>query len=764
MSGDIQPVKVDLAPLTPEELEAFGLASASARVALLRECLEYHSWRYYVQDDPEISDPEYDALFNELKWLEERWPNLQDPASPTRRVGGAVLAELPARAHALRMYSLENGFAESDWFEFVQRLERALPEAGQDGFWVEPKMDGLAMEIIYEHGVMTAALTRGDGEVGEEVTANMQTVRNLPLKLRWPAEFEAENLPPKLGGLPKLLPELLEVRGEVVITRQDFEKLNAAQVGRNEKVFANPRNAAAGSVRQLDSRVTARRPLRFYAYGVGRVQWAGFNVPTQAQLMQTLALLGFAVPMQSALCRTAGEVAKAYQRMGQQRASFPFDIDGMVVKLNSLRAQEELGYTARAPRWALALKFSAAQAETELLSIEVQVGRTGVLTPVAILKPVNVGGVVVSRATLHNQDEIKAKDVRPGDSVIVQRAGDVIPEVVRPVLEKRPPDLAPYVFNTLCPSCHTPARRLPGEAAWRCVNRSCPAVACEALVHFVSKAGLDIEGFGRRKVEQFFVGGLLKTPPDFFSLTKEQLLAFEGIGDKMADNLLEALQTTRKNVILQRLIAALGIRQVGEQTSRTLAARYASLGELAAASEADLTSLPDVGPEIASCIRAFFENEQNIEMLARLKEAGLDPIQPDSAGESTGPALKTALSGKRLVFTGKLPGLSRPEAAERAQKAGGIVLDAISRKVDFLVAGEDTGSKLTKASSLGITVIDEAEFLRLCQEPLVPEGSFDATDQTDLAKANLEDDPKAGPKTTLETGSKINPLDQHKLF
>ena len=772
MAGHNQPVMANTLPLTEKEFAALTLDSARERVKVLHQVLNYHAWLYYVQDAPEISDPEYDLLFNELKALEDKWPELADPASPTMRVGGAVLAELPNRAHALRMYSLDNGFVVEDWFAFVEKLNRALPEAAQQAFWVEPKMDGLAMELVYEGGKLAYALTRGDGEVGEEVTANMRTVRNLPLSLIADDSFEkaspassskrASTLslpgladfinstsnagsasrasragstssasPAKNNGLTTLsnlpnvpnlpqLPDILEVRGEVVITRKDFEKLNAQQLQKGEKPFANPRNAAAGSIRQLDSKITASRPLRFFAYGVGRVEWLGGNTEnrgsigsSQEQVMQTLARLGFAIPVHSQLCHSAQEVAALYAWFAQNRNSFPFEIDGMVAKLNSLRLQEELGYTARAPRWALAMKFSAVQETTLLKAIEIQVGRTGVLTPVAILEPVNVGGVVVSRATLHNEDEVLAKDVRVGDTVVVQRAGDVIPEVVRPVLELRPAGLELYKFVTICPACHSQARRLKGESAWRCVNKSCPAVACEEIIHFVSKAGLDIDGFGQRKVQQFFEAGLIKNPADLFTLTREQLINFEGMGEKSADNLLQALQNTVKNVILQKLIAALGIRHVGEQTSRTLAARYTSLDELACASEDELTALPDIGPEIAASIRAFFENEANRELLARLKTLGVNPKSSLGQQKNQQQAAQTPLSGRRIVFTGRLEHLTRGQAGDMAVKAGATVTDSISKKVDLLVVGEDAGSKLEKAKSLGIRVINEQEFIKL---------------------------------------------------
>ena len=694
MPGNNHPVKAYTRPLSEGQLDSVSFEEARLRVAELHRVLNYHAWLYYVKDSPEIDDAEYDRLFSELRQLEENFPELRTADSPTLRVGGEVLAGLPQRRHALKMYSLDNGFEEKDWFSFVEKLERLLPEAAGGAFWVEPKMDGLAMELIYTNGILNMALTRGNGEVGEDVTANMRTVRNIPLSL---------------VGEPGRVPDLLEVRGEVVITREEFEKLNIQQLEKGGKIFANPRNAAAGSVRQLDSRISASRPLRFFSYGIGRASGPGTVWQTQEEVMLALQAFGFAAPPQAVLCENARAVAVQYREIERRRQDFPFEIDGMVAKVNSLSAQEELGYTARAPRWALAMKFKAMQEVTRLQAIEIQVGRTGVLTPVAVLEPVNVGGVVVSRATLHNEDEIKIKDVRVGDLVVVQRAGDVIPEVVRPVLESRPEGLEPYKFAAVCPSCGYPARRLPGESAWRCVNKSCPAQALEELVHFVSKAGLDIEGFGRRTMEQLFQAGLVKNPADLFVLAREDLLKFEGMGEKSVDNLLGALQNARKNVILHRLIASLGIRLVGEQTSRTLASEFRNFDEIANASLETLTALPDIGPEIAASIRAFFDNKANRELLKRLAELGLNPQnEPGASGRAD-----TPLAGKRVVFTGKLSRLNRSDAGRMAVEAGAEVGESISRKVDFLVAGEDAGSKLAKAEALGVKVITEDEFLKL---------------------------------------------------
>ncbi|BFR48458.1 NAD-dependent DNA ligase LigA [Nitratidesulfovibrio sp. HK-II] len=687
-------------------------AHVAARAESLREQLNYHSHRYYVLDDAEISDAEYDALFRELQDIEAEWPSLRTPDSPTHRVGDAVVAALETQAHTLRMYSLDNAFSGEEWDAFIQRLLRAEPDA-PTAFWCDPKMDGLALEVIYENGVFTTALTRGDGEKGEIVTTAMRTVRNLPLRLH--------------GEGPH--PIRLEVRGEVVITRAEFDALNAARRGAGEKLFANPRNAAAGSVRQLDASVTAGRPLRFLAYGVGQVIWPddvtggaqGLEARwvTHGQVMAALADYGFGTPPDARRCENPADVMAYYEELGRRRSELPFDIDGVVAKLDDLSAQEALGYTARAPRWAIALKFPAHQATTRLEHIAIQVGRTGVLTPVAELAPVAVGGVTVSRATLHNEDEIRAKDLRVGDMVVVQRAGDVIPEVVRPLPEHRPADGLPeFEFPRACPVCHTPVRREEGEAAWRCVNVGCPAVVRQSIIHFVSKAGLDIQGVGRRWVELLVDRGKVTSPADLFSLDKQALLAFERMGPKLAENFIAAFDAARTGATLARLICALGIRHVGEQTARTLATHFAHLDALGAAEGEALQQLPDIGPEVAGSIRAFFANEGNRALLERLRGVGLWPVRPvrsdaDAAGtpgEGNGP-----LAGMGVLFTGSLVSLTRSEAERRAVAAGAHILGGVSKKLDLLVVGDKPGSKLDKATKLGIRVLREQEFLDLLE-------------------------------------------------
>ena len=663
------------------------------RAATLRATIERHNHLYYVLDAPEIPDADYDALFRELLALEEAHPELRAPNSPTQRVGGAPAAGFESRRHSLKMYSLDNAFAPTEWEAFVLRLAKLFTPgtiASETlAFWVDPKLDGLAVEAVYEHGALTAAVTRGDGESGERVTANMRTVRNLPLALR------GANIP-----------ELLEVRGEVAMRKEDFAALNQTQEEEGGKVFANPRNAAAGAIRQLDSRITARRPLRFMAYGVGLVRWADTTHAwrTQKEIMAGLAALGFSIPPEARLCASSDEVAAYYQRMATTRHALPFEIDGVVAKLDALELQDAAGFTARAPRWAIAWKFAALQARTRLEAIEVQVGRTGVLTPVAILAPVPLAGVTVSRATLHNEDEIRAKDLRVGDMVVVQRAGDVIPEVVRPVLEERTGAETEFVFPSACPACGGRVDRLGGEVAWRCLNLTCPAVVKQRIVFFASKSGLDIEGLGKKWIEQFVDKGWLHTPVDLFELDAEKILPCERMGPKLAQNIIEAIAKA-KNASLVRLICGLGLRHVGEQTARALAARFQDLDALAAAPAEELQAIPDVGAEVAASILAFFANEENRELLARFKALGLWPKQAEAAPADTSRA--RPLAGQRVLVTGALPGLTREQAQALLEAAGASVVSAVSKKLDFIVAGEAPGqSKLDKAAALGVRVVD----------------------------------------------------------
>ena len=673
------------------------------RAAHLRALLDRHNHVYHTLDAPEISDAEYDALFRELAELEARHPEQATPDSPTRKVGGEVLSELEKRPHRLRMYGLDNVFSNAEWREYEQKIRRLAPSAAFT-FWCDPKMDGLAVELVYEQGTLSAALTRGDGESGEIVTHSLRTVRNLPLALR--------------SSDP--LPALLEVRGEVIIRRDEFAELNRRRAAAGESVFANPRNAAAGSVRRLDSSEAARRPLRFLAYGLGETEWGACR-PRHChhEAMRMLEDFGFETPPEGRLCRTPQEVEAYMEQVEAQRADFPFETDGVVVKVDAFALQRELGFTARAPRFAVARKFSAEEARTLLKDIVIQVGRSGALTPVAVLEPVYVGGVRVSRATLHNENEIREKDLRIGATVLVRRAGEVIPEVIASVPEARPAAAQPFAFPRVCPRCGAPASRASGEAVRRCLNPDCAAVAVRAVVHFVSKAGLDVRGLGSEWPEKLARAGLVRDAADLFALTEEDLTAIEGMGAVSAKNFAEALALAGREASLARLLAALGIRHVGEQTARMLAARFADLDELAAffadldpatpQGKAKLASLPDCGPRLAESVRDWFADAGNRSLLFRLRERGIRPTRSaaDAAQNAQGP-----LAGARILFTGTL---SRPRSEFRkaAEKAGAETAGVVSRELTWLVVGENPGGKLEKARKLGIAVLSEEEFVAL---------------------------------------------------
>lgn len=666
-----------------------------ARMDALVAQLEHHNYCYHTLDAPEISDDAYDALFRELLALEAAHPQWRSPHSPTLRVGGGLLSGLDKKAHHRRMYGLDNVFNPEEWRDFVERMRRVLPEAPLS-FWCDPKLDGLALEIIYENGILTEALTRGDGETGEVVTAAVRTIKSIPLRLLPPATDE--NLPTRL-----------EVRGEVVIFKADFAALNERRDSLGQKTFANPRNAAAGALRQLDTGATRSMPLRFLAYSLGDADWGNARPCTlQSELMARLKSYGFLTPPFGRLCADPAAVETYVEEVREQREAFTMEIDGAVAKQDNLEAQEALGYTARAPRFAVAFKFPAMQARTVLRGIDIQVGRTGVLTPVAILDPVPVGGVMVSRATLHNEDEIRTKNIRIGDTVLVQRAGDVIPEVVGPVLEERPADAKEFVFPHICPVCGQPAHREEGEAAWRCDNLACPAIRLRAISHFVSKAGLDISGIGQKWIEQLVSSGRVQSPPDLFTLTVPELLQYDRMGESLAQKFTDALDQARRTATMPRLISGLGIRHVGEQTARQLARHYADLDALAKAGTDELMRIEDIGPEVASSIHAFFANAANAAMLERFRALGLWP----SASAETVPAEATdgPLAGKTILFTGTLS-MKRDDAARRAEACGAIIAGGVSKKLDYLVAGEKAGSKREKAEKLGIPILSEQEFL-----------------------------------------------------
>ena len=661
-------------------------AAAAERAAALREDIEAHGHRYYVLDAPVISDVAFDALFRELQALEEAYPALASPDSPTQRVGGAPLAAFASVTHRLPMLSLNNALTENDAEAFDRRVREAL-RVGESSieYEVEPKFDGLAISLTYERGAFIVGATRGDGMSGENVSANLRTIRGIPLSVK--------------GKVPPLM----EVRGEVLMMRKDFERMNAAQAERNEKTFVNPRNAAAGSLRQLDPRITASRRLRFFAYGVGEVDWGRLSPPpTQDALLQWLAELRFPVTGERALVRGSAGLLAYYHKIAERRAGLPFEIDGVVYKLNDLRLQQQLGYVSRAPRFAIAHKFPAEEVPTEVLGIDVQVGRTGAITPVARLKPVFVGGVTVTNATLHNEDEVRRKDVRIGDTVVVRRAGDVIPEVVRVVLERRPADARTFAMPTTCPECGSAILRLPEEAVARCSGGlACPAQRKQALLHFAGRRAMDIEGLGDKLVDQLVDAGMVHTASDLYRLSLPDLAALERMAEKSAANVLAAIGTS-KSTTLERFIYALGIRHVGEATARDLGRYFGNLDAVLAADEAALLGVPDVGPVLAEGIVQFFAQPHNREVIEALRAAGVH--WPEHAPQR---AVAGPLAGLTIVLTGTLRSLAREDAKAMIEAAGAKVAGGVSKKTSYVVAGDDPGSKLERAQALGIPVLDE---------------------------------------------------------
>lgn len=677
-----------------------------ARLEFLKSELKRHNRLYHTFDNPEISDQEYDRLYKELVSLEEKYPALVTKDSPTQKIGGEVLPYLEKAKHRQRMYGLDNVFSQAEYEDFLQKgknyflkenTQKELSLATMDTWWADPKLDGLAAEIIYENGELVQALTRGDGEEGEVITSAVKTIRNVPQHLGHDLPFTR-----------------IEVRGEVLMLKRDFEALNEKQRQLKQKTFANPRNAAAGTLRQLDTRITAERKLIFLAYNVGQVlvpqaeDESGLSLwKTQDELMQGLSKLGFAVSRESMLCHTSQDAFTFYEKMEQIRDSLPYELDGVVYKLNNRLAQQLLDFTARSPRFAIAWKFSSRKAETLLKAITIQVGRTGVLTPVAELEPVSIGGVIVSRATLHNEEELRNLDVRIGDTVLVQRAGDVIPDILSVNLEKRPANAEEFVFPHECPVCHSKAVRYKGEAAWRCVNIDCSAQKVQGIIHFASKAGLDISGVGEKWIEKLVEIGRVQNIADLFTVTEKELLAFEGMGDISAQKFVDSLKDAKENATLARFISSLGIRLVGEQTAKTLAQAFENIDELAHAAEDTLTLLHDIGPEVAGSIKQYFASPEKQEILARLKEYGLDPQRQEKVV-----AADSALAGKTILFTGTLS-KPRQEFEKMAEDAGAKLLSAVSKNLNYLVVGEKAGSKLEKAQKLGVQTLTEQEFLEL---------------------------------------------------
>ena len=687
--------------------------AAAARIEKLRQQINYHNYRYYVLDSPVVSDAEYDRLMQELAELEAEHPELVTPDSPTQRVGAPPAAAFESYTHRVPMLSLQNAFGIDELEAFDQRVKRMLgmPADADIEYVAELKIDGLAISLTYENGLFVRGATRGDGYSGEDITTNLRTVKAIPLALldaetrrHGDAESRPTGSPQSAIRNPQsAIPELIEVRGEVYMLHEEFRRINREREQAGESSFANPRNAAAGSVRQLDSSITAKRNLDIFVYGVGFIQEVEFS--THWETLQALRSWGFKVNPNVRQCASIEEIRGYIAHWTENRETLGYDIDGIVTKVNSIELQERLGYVARSPRWAIAYKFAPMQETTVVRDIIVQVGRTGALTPVADMDPVEVGGVTVSRATLHNEDEIRRKDVRIGDTVVIQRAGDVIPEVVQVIKEKRTGAEKPFKMPERCPVCGGGVERLEGEAVARCVNLACPAQVKERIVHFTSRNALKIEGVGPGQVDQLVERGLVRDPADLYSLTMEDLLTLERMGEKLASNILSAIEGS-KHPALSRLIYGLGIRHVGEHVAQVLADHFGSLDAIEKASEEELACVPEIGPVIAESIAGFFAEEHNRSILEKLRGAGVIP----KAGKRAEGGL---FKGKTFVFTGTLKSSTREEAEETVRRLGGRAASSVSKNTDFVVAGEDAGSKLQKARKLGITVLSEDEFLRM---------------------------------------------------
>jgi DNA ligase (NAD+) len=664
--------------------------AAAARAAELRAQIAQHDYHYYVLDEPLIPDAEYDRLMRELRALEAAHPELITPDSPTQRVSGTPGASFGEVVHKVPMLSLDNAFTEEDLQAFDRRIHERLGVAGELDYVAEPKFDGLAVTVIYRDGLLERAATRGDGVRGEDVTANVRTIRAVPQRLRGQA------------------PALLEARGEIFMPLARFERMNEQARARGEKVFVNPRNAAAGSLRQLDARITAARPLAAFFYGLGELQ--GASLPErQGQLLQWLRTLGLPVCPDTRAVRGVAGCLAYYRDMGERRSSLPYQIDGVVYKLDRRADQERLGFLSRAPRWAIAHKFPADEALTVVKGIGFQVGRTGALTPVARLAPVFVSGVTVSNVTLHNIDEVHRKDVRVGDTVVVRRAGDVIPEVVSVILDKRPQEAVPVQLPQSCPVCGSQVLRVEGEAVARCTGGfTCRAQRQEALRHFASRRALDIEGLGDKLIEQLVEREQVRSPADLYALTLPQLSQLERMGEKSAANLLAAIEKS-KNTTLPRLLYGLGIREVGEATALALARHFGTLERLMGADESAIRQVPDVGPVVAAHVAAFFASDEHRRVINALRDKGVN--WPDIERAAT--AGPPALSGRTVVITGTLGSMSREQAQEALTARGARVSASVSKKTSFVVAGSEAGSKLAKARELGVPVLDEQQLIAL---------------------------------------------------
>ena len=667
--------------------------SAAAKVRDLRQQIEHHNYRYHVLDDPEVSDAEYDRLMRELKALEEQYPDLITPDSPTQRVGATPVSELQEVVHTRPMLSLDNGFADEDVVAFDRRVRERLENVEQVEYCAEPKLDGLAISFRYESGRLVQAATRGDGLRGEDVTHNVRTIKAVPTMLR--------------GSVPKLL----EVRGEVFMLIAGFKAMNQRALERGERTFVNPRNAAAGSIRQLDPRLAAGRPFDVFFYGVGETD--GWKLPARhSEALQQLREWGLKISPLLKVVQGAEGCLEYYRDIGAKRAGLPYEIDGVVYKVNRFVQQRDLGFVARAPRWALAHKFPAHEENTIVKGVEFQVGRTGALTPVARLEPVFVGGVTVSNATLHNMDEVRRKDVRIGDTVVIRRAGDVIPEVVKVILDRRPKNAVEVELPKKCPVCGSDVEREEGEAVARCTGGLfCAAQRKEALRHFAGRRAIDIDGLGSKLIDQLVEAEKVRSPADLYRLTAQDYAGLDRMGEKSAANLVAALEKS-KQTTLARFLYALGIRDVGEATAAALANHFGSLESLQDATEAGIQEVPDIGPIVAAHVHTFFKQKHNREVIAALRKVGVtwkDQQRRTAATEGK-------LADKTFVLTGSLDSMSRDEASDRIVALGGKVAGSVSKKTSYVVAGAEAGSKLAKAQELGVEVLDEKAFLRLLEQ------------------------------------------------
>ncbi|EHL78092.1 NAD-dependent DNA ligase LigA [Bacillus smithii] len=659
--------------------------TAEKRVRELHERLNQYSYEYYVLDQPTVPDAEYDRLMQELIEIENAFPELRTPDSPTQRVGGQPLEAFQKVRHDIPMLSLANAFGEGDLRDFDRRVRESLNE--EYSYVCELKIDGLAVSLTYENGVFVQGSTRGDGAIGEDITMNLRTIHSIPLRLKEPVS--------------------IEVRGEAFMPKKSFEKLNREREERGETLFANPRNAAAGSLRQLDPKIAASRNLDIFLYGIGNS--GNVNIRSHSEGLDYLDRLGFKTNKERRKCKDIEEVIQYIKEYTEKRSTLPYEIDGIVIKVDSLAQQEKLGSTAKSPRWAIAYKFPAEEVVTKLLDIELSVGRTGVVTPTAVLEPVRVAGTTVQRASLHNEDYIREKDIKIGDEVVIKKAGDIIPEVVRPIKERRKGEEKEFHMPGHCPECGSELVRLDGEVALRCINPKCPAQIREGLIHFVSRNAMNIEGLGEKVIAQLFREQLVKDVADIYQLTKDQLLQLDRMGEKSVSNLLKAIEDSKENS-LERLLFGLGIRHVGAKAAKTLAVHFETLDRLMKADVEELTAIPEVGEKMADAVVTYFHQPEVLELIQELKEAGVN-MEYKGPKPVSGDQSSSYFAGKTIVLTGKLEALTRNEAKEKIEALGGKVSGSVSKKTDLVIAGADAGSKLAKAREFDIEIWDEEKLL-----------------------------------------------------